>query len=66
MMKSYPVRYVLLLLSLMASTAMAQVNPTTEQLVTQQLATIVEQPDPALSSLSVLAIKSGKVMSSTV
>ncbi|MFZ6779590.1 serine hydrolase domain-containing protein [Undibacterium sp. Ji83W] len=46
----------------MASTAMAQVNPTTEQLVTQQLATIVAQPDTALSSLSVLAIKSGEVV----
>lgn len=61
-MKSYPVRCLFVLTSLLASPVMAQINPTTELLVTQQLATIVAQPDKALSSLSVLAIKSGEVV----
>ncbi|MES2036518.1 MAG: serine hydrolase [Pseudomonadota bacterium] len=48
----------------MSNPAMAQVIPETDQQkqVSQQLAAIVTQPDKALASLSVLAIKSGKVV----
>lgn len=53
-------------MSLMLSPAMAQVDTVNEQQVslqlTNQLAAIVTQPDKALTSLSVLAIKSGKIV----
>ncbi|WP_170133532.1 serine hydrolase domain-containing protein [Undibacterium pigrum] len=53
-------------MSLMLSPAMAQVDTVNEQQVslqlTNQLAAIVAQPNKALASLSVLAIKSGKVV----
>lgn len=57
-------RCLLVLVSLMSNTAMAQIIPETGQQkqVSQQLAAIVAQPDQALASLSVLAIKSGKVI----
>ncbi|MBI1773461.1 MAG: serine hydrolase, partial [Burkholderiales bacterium] len=51
-------------MSLLVDPVMAQVISETDRQkqVTQQLAAIVAQPDRALASLSVLAIKSGKVV----
>ena len=61
-MKYFPASYLLMLMSLMANPAMAQGKAANERQVTQQLAAIAARPDQTLASLSVLAIKSGKIV----
>ncbi|MBC3907221.1 serine hydrolase domain-containing protein [Undibacterium umbellatum] len=61
-MKYFPASYLLMLMSLMANLVMAQGKAANERQVTQQLAAIAARPDKTLASLSVLAIKSGKVV----
>lgn len=62
-MKSHSAGYLLAIYFIASTTiTQAQTQAVNEQQVTRQLAAVVAQPDKALASLSVMAIKSGKVV----